>query len=775
MNDSSPQFATRPTAARTVWQRAQAALRHHRRQPYAALREVLRVVIPYEWRRRTVQFVRRRFGLLTLRDLWVARRAAPELPRRERSALPTDFYTGLTLLPHLPPAEVKEILNQPVTPSATARPDIICFSIIDWSFRFQRPQQLMRAFAAQGHRVFYLNVSDFRSPHARPKFSAQPIAYQIDEAQPQADDAQPQAGALYEIKLAARYPLDLFGGVIADRDAEAVLASLDELRQAYNINEAVGYVMIPSWGHVARAAQTHWGWRIIYDCMDEWEKFPRVQAESLALEKQLVQSCDLLVVTAQRLYDKWQPFHRPAVLARNAADYDFYAARCRPNELLAGLTHPVIGYYGAIADWFDVELLAEVARLRPAYTFVLLGGVFDVDVAALQALPNVRLLGQQPYETMPQYLYHFDACIIPFKINSITEATDPVKLYEYLSGGKPVVAVPLPELEPYRDYVYLAAEAPEFAAQLDAALAEDSPSQAQQRKALAQQHTWQRRYQTIVAGLRQTVPRASIIIVTYNNLALSKLCLESVLRNTEYPNYEVIVVDNKSADDTPDYLRALAAQHEHVAVILNDVNHGFAKANNQGIARATGEYLILLNNDTITPPGWLSRLLRHLRDPQIGLLGPLTNFVGNEAKVEVDYHTWAEMEQFAQRQTWARQEEIADIHMLAMFCVALRREVYEQVGPLDEQFGVGMFEDDDYSVRVRRAGLRVSCAADVFVHHFGQAAFGKLIESGEYNHIFDENRRRYEAKWNLVWQPHRHAPLNFTPHHYRAAAREIGG
>jgi GT2 family glycosyltransferase/glycosyltransferase involved in cell wall biosynthesis len=759
MKPSSSQFTARPTAPRTMWQRAVAALRHHRSQPYAALREVLRVVVPYLWRRRAVHFVRRRFGLLTLRDLLAARQATPETAtRNDRAVLTGDFYTNLTLLPHLPSVEVKEILQQPITAEATARPDVICFSIIDWSFRFQRPQQLMRAFAAQGHRVFYLNVSDFRSPHARPKFSAQPI---VDQR-----STEPLAGELYEVKLAARYPLDLFGGIIAGKDAEGVLAALDELRQAYNINEAVGYVMIPSWGHVARAAQQDWGWRIVYDCMDEWENFPRVQLESLALEKRLVQSCDLLVVTAQRLYDKWQPFNRPMVLARNAADYDFYAARCQPNELLPDAKHPIIGYYGAIADWFNVELLAEVARLRPDYTFVLLGGVFDVDVSALQRLPNVRLLGQQPYETMPQYLYHFDVCIIPFKINPITEATDPVKLYEYLSGGKPVVAVSLPELEPYRDYVHLADDPTDFAAQLDHALTTDSPTKIEQRKTLAQQHTWQSRYQTIVTRLREITPRASIIIVTYNNLALTKLCLESVLRNTEYPNYEVVVVDNKSKDETPAYLRQLATQHEHVTIVLNDENHGFAKANNQGIARATGEYLVLLNNDTITPPGWLSRLLHHLRDPQVGLLGPLTNFVGNEAKIEVDYQTWAEMEFFARARTWAQQDEIAEIHMLAMFCVALRREVYERVGPLDEQFGVGMFEDDDYSVRVRRQGLRVVCAADAFVHHFGQAAFGKLIESGEYNHIFDENRRHYEAKWGVDWQPHRHAALSFAPHRY---------
>lgn len=738
-----------------LWQGLRAVWQQPAGQRYAALRAVLRTAIPYYWRRRAVQFVRSRFGLRTLAER-VQAQLTPPPPPPVSSVEPRDFYEALTLLPHLPPARVKELLKQPLPASAPARPAVICLSIIDWSFRFQRPQQLMAQFAAQGHRVFYLNLSHFRSLHARPKYAVQPIT--------QRPASIPATAELYELTVAAPHPLDLFNTVLSDQETAAVLATLDELRRDYDINDAIAYVMIPSWARVAAAAQKRWGWRSVYDCMDEWENFPRVQPEALALEKRLVQSCDLLVVTAQRLFDKWQPYQRPQVLARNATDYDFYAARCQPNELLPGIQHPVIGYFGALADWFDVDLLAAVARARPQYTFVLLGGVFDVDVSALQALPNVRLLGQQPYETMPQYLYHFDACIIPFKLNPITEATDPVKLYEYLSGGKPVVSVRLPELEPFREHVYLADDAASFAAQLDAALAENSPAQAAQRQAVARQHTWLARQQTVMNKLAEVTPRASIIIVTYNNLALTKLCLESVLRHTEYPNYEIIVVDNRSADETPAYLREMAARHPQIKIQLNQENYGFAKANNQGIALATGEFLVLLNNDTITPPGWLSRLLWHLRDPAIGLIGPLTNFVGNEAKLEVDYHTWAELLAFTRRHTWARQDEIADIHMLAMFCVAMRRSVYERIGPLDERFGIGMFEDDDYSLRVRQAGLRVICAADCFVHHFGQAAFGKLIERGTYNQLFDVNRRQYEAKWGVTWEPHQHAVLDYVRH-----------
>ncbi|MEI8313783.1 MAG: glycosyltransferase, partial [Verrucomicrobiota bacterium] len=380
----------------------------------------------------------------------------------------------------------------------------------------------------------------------------------------------------------------------------------------------------------------------------------------------------------------------------------------------------------------------------------------------LERLPNVHLFGLQPYERMPRYLYHFDVCIIPFKLNEVTRATDPVKFYEYVSSGKPVVSVNLPELEQYRDYLYLAATKEEFALNLDAALQERDPGLVERRKELARQNSWNQRVEAIKDGLTGVTPLASIIIVTFGNLALTRLCIESVLRETGHPHFEVIVVDNASNDGTPSYLSFIAQRDSRIKVILNPKNVGFAAANNQGLALAAGAHLVLLNNDTIVPPGWLTRLLRHLDDPRVGLVGPRTNFAGNEARLETGYTTKRGMEQFAAEHTWANDGREADIAMLAMFCMAMRRDTFKKLGPLDEQFGIGLFEDDDYSQRAKQAGYRVVCAGDVFVHHFGQSAFKELGATGEYARLFAENQRCYEQKWNLIWERHRHAELPYV-------------
>jgi GT2 family glycosyltransferase/glycosyltransferase involved in cell wall biosynthesis len=619
-----------------------------------------------------------------------------------------------------------------IDPRESTTYDIICFSIIDWSFRWQRPQQLMSKLADAGHRVFFFRITSFLRPGPR-TFEATPLRANV-----------------WEITLAPPVPFDLYRGEVPGPTAAWFPRMLDDLRREFGIVAAVSVLQVATWTRVAEEARARLGWKIVYDCMDEWKNFPGIRDAMMLEEERLVATADVVAVSGTRLLEKWRSA-RP-VLVRNAADFDFYASAPR-EDLLGDLTHPIVGYFGAIASWFDVELVRYAASERPGYTFVLIGGVFDVNVAALERLPNVKLLGQQPYARMPSYLASFDACMIPFVVDDITAATDPVKFYEYLSLGKPVVATPMPELAPYAELFHAAPTPSAFVAKLDEAVREDDPALAARRVALARENTWAARAQTLRDAVRDAHAKVSIIVVTYFNRELTRLCLDALLRTTLHPNVEVIVVDNASTDGTPEMLEDFARWHDNVRVILNRTNLGFAAANNQGIRAATGDVFVLLNNDTVPARGWLPRMLRHLQDPKIGIVVAVTNFSGNESRIAVPYKTLDGMPTFAEGYARANEGKSFDIHVAAMYCVGLRRDTYDTIGPLDEEFTVGMFEDDDYSHRARLAGLRVVCAEDVFVHHFGQASFGKLPKE-EYDAIWRRNLSHYERKWGITWRAH---------------------
>jgi GT2 family glycosyltransferase len=269
---------------------------------------------------------------------------------------------------------------------------------------------------------------------------------------------------------------------------------------------------------------------------------------------------------------------------------------------------------------------------------------------------------------------------------------------------------------------------------------------------------WPAQWHTLDAAIRQTWPLASVVVLTHDNLAFTRLCLASVFANTEYPNYELIVVDNASTDGTVEELRRLAGEAAHLRVIENADNAGFGPGNNQGLAAARGEVLVLLNNDTVVPRGWLTRLARHLEDPAVGLVGPGTNRTCNEAQLNPPYQTYAEYQAVARDFGERYAGQRLPLRMLAMFCLAFRRDTWERLGPLDERYEVGMFEDEDYALRAKAARLEVVWTPEVYVHHAYHASIGKLLPSGEYMRLVNLNQGRFEEKWGICWERHRPVP-----------------
>ncbi len=243
-----------------------------------------------------------------------------------------------------------------------------------------------------------------------------------------------------------------------------------------------------------------------------------------------------------------------------------------------------------------------------------------------------------------------------------------------------------------------------------------------------------------------TTDLTSIIILTWNQLALTQACLASIAQYTDL-SYELIMVDNGSSDGTVIWLRQQAEMDRRITIIENAANLGFAAGCNQGIRAAKGSRLILLNNDTVVTPGWLSGMNELLeRYPDAGIIGPMTNSAsGIQVVQEVEYtpeslSTWAEA--FHQRHRY----RIIPQRRIVGFCMLFRSELVEKVGLLDETFGAGNYEDDDFCLRAELAGFRNLIAGDVFIHHEGGASFsGNNLIRGVENR---NNRVKFRQKWD---------------------------
>jgi GT2 family glycosyltransferase len=621
--------------------------------------------------------------------------------------------------------------------AALGRRTVICFPIIDWHYRFQRPQQLLLRLAAEGFQVIYVDICVDGIPYFK-------------QGTPLERWSEVVSDNVTRVKIPVGMSSSIYRSVLKPAEADRLSSALLELIEPLQIGDATLLVELPFWTPVAQRLQRELGASLVYDCLDDLAGFDETSAAMLKQEDEIIAGADLVAASAAALMKKVQAKARRTVLVPNGCDPDHFATAPVHPEI-ATLPKPVIGYFGAISHWFDPEFIRAAAEAFPTASIAMIGSASSDVRRELAGIDNIHWFGERNYTVLPQFLAGLDVCVMPFRRIPLTLATNPVKLFEYFSAGKPVVSTRLPEVEPFAPLVQLAETSDEFVAGIKAAL-NDPADFADRRRQVARTCSWTARARTLLSAL--AAPRVSIIIVTWNNWDFTQTCLKSVLEYSLPGQTEVIVIDNGSTDATRVGLYGFQCQHPNMRVVFNDTNRGFAAANNQGLGLATGDILVLLNNDTIVTPGWLSGLCRWLDDPKVGLVGPVTNSIGNEARIETDYQDLTGMLRCA-RGVRSKAGQGFDIAVLAMYCVAMRREVFEKVGLLDERFGVGMFEDDDYSERMRQAGYRVVCAEDMFIHHFGNMSFKKLKDSAR-QEIFERNQKLFEAKWGRPWVPHKY-------------------
>lgn len=252
---------------------------------------------------------------------------------------------------------------------------------------------------------------------------------------------------------------------------------------------------------------------IIYDCYDAFSTFAweaRHASYIDKLERHLLSESDIILTTSIGLMEKAGKEDPRVHLVRNACDFNHFASiRQPPPDFkpvidLSSFGKPLMGYMGDIAEWLDHDMVKFLAESRPQWTFVFLGPP-KVDISMLTALPNVHFTGIVPYGELPYYIHHFDCLLIPFVLNDLTKEVNPVKMYEYLATGIPVVSTAMPEVVRHEEVVNIGRSPEDFLAKIEKAISEGNEELVAKRQEVARTNSWADRVESVARIISEAI------------------------------------------------------------------------------------------------------------------------------------------------------------------------------------------------------------------------------------------------------------------------------
>jgi glycosyltransferase involved in cell wall biosynthesis len=394
---------------------------------------------------------------------------------------------------------------------------IVCLSSQPWQDGMWTNKQHIMSRLAREHRVFYVSFGPKPVPalwrgkgrHGGRRWP--PLAAVLDPVRYQ------EAGLtvlefLSPRVLVRKKPASHPWSIYANFDLRLRLLARFLAREG--VTDPVLWVYHPGYG--ARVAELPHS-LVVYDCVDEYTEFPTYKPDPgwlVEREAALCRVADVVTTTSAGLFEKKRPLNPEHThLVHNVGDFEHFS-RARADETripedLAAIPGPRIGFLGAVSDYkLHAGWLSALAQKHPEQSIVLVGpvGVGDptTDVSALSAEPNVHLLGHRAYELLPGYVKGFDVCVIPYRINEYTTYSFPIKFFELLASGKPLVISDLPALAGYYQSVHVARSAEEFVAACEAALAAPDAGR-DARLALAAANTWDHRVERILTHVRRAL------------------------------------------------------------------------------------------------------------------------------------------------------------------------------------------------------------------------------------------------------------------------------
>jgi len=346
--------------------------------------------------------------------------------------------------------------------------DLLCFSH-DWSGDPLSKTHLMRILA-RDNRVLWVNSIGYRAPTAS-KADVSRAFKKLKAATNALSEPEKNIFVLNPLAI------PIYGRPrIRELNKSLLRFQVKRAMRTLGFKNPINFVFNPAAAVIAGALDEE---QLIYYCVDEYTAFSGVASRSLAeMEEQLMRKSDLVIVSADRLFQSKARINSNTVLIRHGVDFNHFRKTLDPDtmvpEEIRNLPRPVIGFFGLIADWVDLELIAAVAKRFPDGSVVMVGKS-TTDTKVLEQEPNIHLLGRRTYESLPGYCKGFDVALMPFRINELTLNANPLKVREYLAAGLPVVSTAIPEVE-VLGLCRIGTDRESFVREVEIALREPGPS-----------------------------------------------------------------------------------------------------------------------------------------------------------------------------------------------------------------------------------------------------------------------------------------------------------
>lgn len=372
-------------------------------------------------------------------------------------------------------------MDKPSKTSSTAY-GIVALSHLRWNFVWQRPQQFLSRFA-KDQPVLFIEEPDYRLPEG---------------SEPSVEITQPDPNITVVTPALARDLRD------TEQSARAMLHIARKAIQDAGFDRPLLWVYSPTESAWALGELDVRG--VVYDCMDELSHFLGAPKQLVEDEKRLMEASDVVFCGGHELWLSKSQKHPNCHFFGCGVEYDHFAqaqdsARDIPNDL-KNLNAPVVGWFGVVDERMDLDLLAQLAKTRPNYEFVIVGPVVKIDPSTLPKAKNIHWLGGRDYKVLPDYCRAFDVCMMPFAINDATKYINPTKALEYLATGKPVVSTPVADVtRQYSDTISIATTAEDFAGCIDRGLESPDRKMIDKGIALAKENSWER----TVANMREII------------------------------------------------------------------------------------------------------------------------------------------------------------------------------------------------------------------------------------------------------------------------------